>query len=40
MKKLRINPMVVSDLKEIREFIAEDNPDKARETIEKIYSKH
>ena len=39
MKKLRINPMVVSDLKEIREFIAEDNPDKAIETIEKIYSK-
>ena len=39
MKKLRINPMVVSDLKEIREFIAEDNTDKARETIEKIYSK-
>ena len=39
MKKLRINPMVVSDLKEIREFIAEDNPNKAKETIEKIYSK-
>lgn len=39
MKKLRINPMVVSDLKEIREFIAEDNPNKARETVEKIYSK-
>ena len=39
MKKFRINPMVVSDLKEIREFIAEDNPNKARETVEKIYSK-
>ena len=39
MKKLRINPMVVSDLKEIREFIAEDNPNKAKETVEKIYSK-
>lgn len=39
MMKLRINPMVVSDLKRIREFIAEDNPKKAIETIEMIYSK-
>lgn len=39
MMKLRINPLVVSDLKEIRNFIAEDNPEKAVETIEKIYGK-
>ena len=38
MKKLRINPMVVADLKGIRDFIAEGNADKARETTEKIYS--
>lgn len=35
--KLRINPIVVTDLKEIRTFIAEDNEEKADETIEKIY---
>lgn len=39
MRKLRINPMVVSDLKEIREYIAEDNPNKAKETVELICSK-
>ncbi len=39
MMKLRINPYVVTDLKEIRDFIAEDNEDKATETIEKIYGK-
>lgn len=39
MKKLRINPFVVHDLKEIRDFIAEDNAEKAVETIEKIYGK-
>lgn len=39
MMKLRINPLVVADLKEIRKFIAEDNVEKATETIEKIYGK-
>lgn len=39
MLKLRINPMVAQDLKEIRDYIAEDNPAKAAETIEKIYIK-
>ena len=39
MMKLRINPLVVADLKEIRNFIAEDNIEKAAETIEKIYEK-
>lgn len=39
MMKLRINPLVVSDLKEIRSFIAEDNPEKAVETIQEIYGK-
>ena len=38
MMKLRINPLVVADLKEIRDFIAEDNPTKAVETIERIIS--
>lgn len=37
MMKLRINPLVVKDLKEIRDFIADDNPDKAVETIDNIY---
>lgn len=37
MMKLRINPLVVKDLKEIRDFIADDNPDKAAETIDNIY---
>lgn len=39
MAKLRINPLVVADLKEIRNFIAEDNPNKAVEVIEEIYEK-
>lgn len=39
MMKLRINPLVVVDLKGIRNFIAEDNVEKAAETIEKIYGK-
>ena len=39
MMKLRINPLVVKDLKEIRDYIADDNVEKARETVEKIYSK-
>lgn len=39
MMKLRINPLVVLDLKEIRNYIAEDNPRKATEVIEEIYGK-
>lgn len=37
MMKLRINPLVVTDLKEIRDYIAEDNADHAARTIEEIY---
>lgn len=35
--KLRINPLVVSDLKAIRDYIAEDNAEAARNTVDKIY---
>ena len=38
MMKLRINPLVAKDLKSIKDFIAEDNADKALETIQEIYS--
>lgn len=37
MMKLRINPLVAEDLKNIKDYIAEDNPDVARETIQEIY---
>lgn len=37
MMKLRINPLVAEDLKSIKEFIAEDNPEMARKTVRKIY---
>lgn len=37
MMKLRINPLVAKDLKSIKDFIAEDNADKALETIQEIY---
>lgn len=39
MKNLRINPMVVSDLKEIRDYIAEDNPGAASKIVKEIYSR-
>lgn len=39
MMKLRINPLVVTDLKDIRDFIAEDNAEKAVETMNEIYGK-
>ncbi len=39
MMKLRINPLVASDLKEIRDYIAEDNADYAAGVIEEIYEK-
>ena len=35
--KLRVNPVVVKDLKTIKSFIAEDNVDKALETVQGIY---
>ena len=37
MMKLRINPVVAEDLKTIKDFIAEDNTDKALETVQEIY---
>lgn len=37
MMNLRINPVVAEDLKTIKNFIAEDNADKALETIQEIY---
>ena len=37
--KLRINPVVAEDLKSIKNFIAEDNADKALETVQEIYRK-
>ncbi len=39
MLKLRINPLVAADLKEIRDYIAEDNEEYAVKTIDEIYSK-
>ena len=35
--KLRINPVVAEDLKTIKNFIAEDNADKAFETVQELY---
>ena len=37
MMKLRINPVVAEDLRIIKNFIAEDNADKALETVQEIY---
>ena len=39
MLKLRINPLVVQDLKEIRDYIAEDNEEYAKKIIEEIYDR-
>ena len=39
MLKLRINPVVVNDLKNIRDYIAEDSEAYAVKTIEEIYGK-
>ena len=38
MMKLRINPIVAEDLKNIRDYIAEDNEDMAVRTMQKLYS--
>ena len=37
MLKLRINPIVVKDLKNIRDYIAEDTEEYAAKTIKEIY---
>ncbi len=39
MLKLRINPLVATDLNEIRDYIAEDNAEYAAKTIKEIYGK-
>lgn len=39
MLKLRIDPLVADDLKEIRDYIVEDNEEYAAKTIQEIYSK-
>ena len=39
MLKLRINPLVVEDLRNISDYIAEDNEKYAAKTIEEIYGK-
>ena len=39
MLKLRINPIVAKDLKNIRDYIAEDNEEYAAKTIKEIYGK-
>ena len=35
--KLRINPFVIVDLKNIKEYIEEDNIDSAKKVVEEIY---
>ena len=39
MSKLRINPIVAKDLKNIKDYIAEDNEEYAAKTIKEIYDK-
>ncbi len=39
MLKLRINPIVAKDLKNIRDYIAEDSEEYALKTIKEIYGK-
>lgn len=39
MLKLRINPIVAKDLKNIRDYIAEDNEMYAAKTIRELYAK-
>ena len=36
---MRINPIVAKDLKDIRDYIAEDNEEYALKTIKEIYEK-
>lgn len=37
MMKFRINPLVAKDLKSIKDYIVENNADKALKTIQEIY---
>ncbi len=39
MLKLRINPIVAKDLRDMRDYIAEDNEEHAAKTIKEIYGK-
>ena len=39
MLKLRINPIVAKDLKDIRDHIAEDHEEYAAKTIKEVYGK-
>lgn len=39
MMKLRINPIVAKDLKNIKEYISEDNEEMAVKTIQEIYAR-
>ena len=39
MMKLRVNPLVAEDLKNIKEYIAEDNEEMAVKTIPEIYTR-
>ena len=39
MLKLRINPIVAKDLKNIRDYIAEDSEEYAVKTVKEIYGK-
>ena len=39
MMKLRINPIVAEDLKNIKEYIAEDNDEMAAKTIQEVYAR-
>lgn len=39
MMKLRINPIVVENLKNIKQYIAEDNEEMAVKTIQEIYAR-
>ncbi len=39
MMKLRISPIVVEDLKNIKKYIAEDNEEMAVKTIREIYAR-
>lgn len=39
MMKLRVNPLVAEDLKNIKEYIDEDNEEMAVKTIQEIYTR-
>ncbi len=39
MMILRINPLVANDLRQIRDYIAEDNEDYAAKTVKEIYKR-